>query len=69
MDFKENDCAKTLDQMDLCSVRDWVGTNSTIVKLEKAGKEMKQVWRLKGNMGLANWERRNFSWSSIRRGK
>ena len=35
-------------------IGDWVGIESTILNLEKAGKEMRQVWRLKGNMGLAN---------------
>ena len=33
---------------------DWVGTDSTILNLEKAWKEMKQVWRLKCHMGLTN---------------
>ena len=54
MNFKENDCAKFLDQMDWCLVGDWFGINSTLLNLEKARKEMRQVWRLKGNLGLAN---------------
>ena len=54
MDFKEKDCAKSLDHMDWCFVGDWVGIESTILNLDKAGKEVRQVWRLKGNMGLAN---------------
>ena len=40
--------------MDWCLVGDWIGINSTSLNLEKAGKEIKQAWRLKGNVGLAN---------------
>ena len=54
MDFKEKDCAKSPNRMDWCLVGDWVGTDSTILNLEKVGKEMRKVWRLKGNMDLAN---------------
>ena len=32
----------------------WFGTDSTIFDLEKAEKEMRQAWRLKGNLSLAN---------------
>ena len=46
--------------MDWCLVGDWIGTNSTSLNLEKAGKEMKQVWRLKGNVGLANLGEKKF---------
>ena len=60
MDFKEKDCAKTLNQMDWCLVRDWIEINSTSFNLEKVGKEMKQAWRLKGNMGLANLGEKKF---------
>ena len=33
---------------------DWFGADSTLLNLEKAWKKMRQVWRLKGNLGLAN---------------
>ena len=58
--FKENDCAKTLDQMDWCLVGDWIGINPTSLNLEKVGKEIKKAWRLKGNMGLANSGEKKF---------
>ena len=60
VDFKEKDCAKTLDQMDWCLVGDWIRANSTSLNLEKARKEMKQAWRLNGNVGLANLGEKKF---------
>ena len=60
VDLKENDCAKTLDQMDWCLVGNWIEINSTNFNLEKAGKEMKQAWRLKGNVGLENLGEKKF---------
>ena len=35
-------------------MRNWSGIDSTIFDLEKAEKEMRQAWRLKGNLSLAN---------------
>ena len=54
MAFKEKECAKYLDQMDWCLVGNWFGIDSIHFNLERARKEMRKVWRLKGNLGLAS---------------
>ena len=67
VEIDERACDKKSNLINHSLVGRWNAQGRDSFNLEKAGKEMCQKWRLSRDLGLTNWVKRKFFWSSIQK--